>query len=240
MPQKRLRKKTNDNEAIFLFIAFWTSVIIECISLYKKEYSYYAYSRIWVVPVLLVRLFRSQVYKKVNIYIWLSFLFALSADITTIFGNYTISYIGLSLFTASYLSIGCFYHQLKTNHNKSHLVFILATVILLIVNILWLYAPELHHQVFYLQVIVHSLVLAYLLYSGLILNKKLSVRITSLFLIVNLILILTNMIYGLDILYFHRNYAIVDSIVGLGNGVYLFLFTRSVIRYIKMNINSIG
>ena len=239
MSPKKLNSKSS-NEAAFLFLAFWVAVIIECIALFKREYHFYAYSRIWVIPILMIRLFRSQAFYKVNLFIWLSFLFALSADITTIFGNYSISYIGLSLYTASYLSIGCFFHQIKTNHNNSHLVFILVSVMMIIVNVLWLYAPELHFPVFFAQIIIHCLVIVYALFRLLSLSKKLSSKINNLFLFVIIIIILTNLIYGMDVLYFQRKHAIIDSMVGLGNGVYLFLFTRSVLRYIKMNIDSIG
>ncbi len=239
MPPKTSRKKSS-NEAAILFVAFWVAAIIECIALYKREYHYYAYSRIWIIPILLVRLFRSQAYKKVNIYIWLSLFFALAADVTTIFGNYSISYIGLSLFTVSYLSIGCFFQTLKTNHNNSHLVFIIASVLLIIVNVLWLYAPELHFHVFFAQSILHSLVIVYTLYGILILFNKVNSKVSSLFFLVILIIIATNIIYGFDVLFFQRKHAIIDSVVGFGHAIYLFFFTRSILRYIKMNINSIG
>ena len=239
MPPKKLSRKNSNGDA-FLFIAFWLAVIIECVALFKREYHIYAYSRIWIVPILLVRLFRSQAYQKVNIYVWFSFFFALLADLMTIFGNYSISYIGLSLFSASYLSIGCFFHQLKTNHNNSYLVFILAAVLLLIVNILWLYAPELHYYIFFAQVIIHFLIIAYTLYGALTLSKKLSSKVIGLFLLVIFIIIVTNIVFGMDVVYFQRKHTMIDAFVGLGNAVYLFLFTRGILRYIKMNINSIG
>jgi hypothetical protein len=48
-----------------------------------------------------------------------------------------------------------------------------------------------------------------------------------------LLIIITNIIFGLDIIYFKRLHPSVDALVGLGNGLYLYLFTKASILVSK-------
>ncbi|MFP5042613.1 hypothetical protein [Parasediminibacterium sp. JCM 36343] len=230
-------KEKNTNTNALLFIAFWVSVITECVALYKKQYIVYSFSRVWVVPVLLTSILLSPVVKKVSFYSYAGLFCSLFADIFTIFGNDDIAYIGLSLYTASYLVFGCYFQQMKRNHNYSHIVFIVALLLLAAVNCLWLFVPNLRNETYYMQLALHSGILVFAVYTILDAKKRVNHPAIGLFLIAVGFMVITNVLYGLDLLYFHRKYAIMDSLVGLGDGVYLFLATKAVVSISKAGLN---
>ena len=155
------------------------------------------------------------------------------ADLFTTFGNSRLAYIGQSFFTIAYLCLGCYQQQFRDNHNRSHLVLIVASVALAAINLSWLYAPELHKEIYYIQMATHASVLLYIGYNCRHLLGKADATISNLFTAGIVVVLLTNIIYGLDVLWFHRKYALIDSIVGLGNGVYMFLLCKSVLQHVK-------
>jgi uncharacterized membrane protein YhhN len=240
MPRVRVRTRVrntnkNTNEQVLLFIAFWVAVIIECVSLYEKSYFIYAISRMFVAPVLLIRTFWSPSFRKISLYFYLFLVFSILADLFTTFGNYTFAYIGQSIYTTGFLCLGCYFRQLKSNHNISHLVLIVGAVLFAVINLLWLRSPELHNTIYYIQIAAHTSVLIYLAYETFEVTLNTSKKISASFVLGVVIILLTNMIYGLDILCFLRRYSIVDALVGLGNGAYLFIITRNVLLDIKKN-----
>ena len=222
--------KENTNWNAFLFIAFWVAVLIECVGLFNRNYIVFGFSRIFLAPILLIRVIWSPVARRVSIYVYLFLLFSMVADFMTIFGN---QYIGLNLFTIIFLSLGCYFQQIKDNHNNSHLVFILTTVFVAIGCIIWLFAPELQHKVFYAQVTLHVGVILNLAYWLFSVRHKKDLKVFGTFLFAVLVIIVTNSVYALDALYLHWRYSFEESLVGLGNGMYLFLITRAALKYVK-------
>ena len=228
-----IKKKVNQTEQTLLFLGFWLVLLIECVGLYSRNYTVYTFSRVLIVPILLLRIFLSSFYKRVSIYIYFTLILSLTADFFTIFGNYSVGYVGLSLYTVSYLSLGCYFQQLGNNHNKSHLAFIIGALIQAALCLLWIFSPELRLKSFFLQVGFHCVVLVYL--SFWILNNfnKVFGRVSILIASTLLIVLLTNILYGLDLYYFQRKYGIIDALVGFGNGFYLFLITRGALKQVK-------
>lgn len=237
MPREKVKirkrnKNENENEngQVVLFFLFWLAVLIECVALYKREYILYGFSRIFVVPILLTRVVLSQVARKVSVYAYLFLLFSLLSDLLTIFGSSSIVYVGLSLYTASYITIGCYFQQLKENHNNCHIIFIVTSVLLGAICFLWHYSPELRGKTFYIQIAFHCAVLVYVVYGTVKKYRKIEREIANVFVSAVAIIVITNILYGLDVLYFQRKYAIVDALVGVGNGMYLFLITRGALK----------
>jgi hypothetical protein len=232
--RERVSQKTEDgNVQVILFLLFWLALLVECVALYKRHYTLYGFSRMLLVPILLSRSLLSQSAGKISLYFYLFLLFSLSADVLTIFGNERVAYVGLNLFTVGYLSVGCYFQQLRDNHNNSHLVFIITAIFIASATVLWLYAPEIHKQTFYLQMGLHSLVLLFMVYALLKLHQKSSYKYFSAFDFSAVFIISANVLYGLDALYIHWRYSIVESLIGSLNGLYLFTLTRAAIREIK-------
>ena len=228
------QREENVNLNALLFITFWVAVIIECVSLYKRKYAYYGFSRAVIAPILLVRLITSTSGYKISRYIYLFLLFSILADLLTIFGTAEIEYVGLNFYTISYLCFACFFLSLKYNyHSISIIAFFLSGIIVTITTLIGLFAPELHKQVFYVQMVFHPVILILLGYALLAnKNKFLSIVFGNFFLSV-LVIIMTNLLFGLDVFFFHYKYSIIETIIGLGNGFYLFLITRGALKQVK-------
>ena len=227
-------KKENENWNAFLFIAFWLAVLVECVGLFIKNYYVYGFSRVLLTPILLLRVFWSPSAHRISIYVYLFLLTSFLADCLSIFGNEKIAYIGLSLFTVSYLSVGCYFLQLKDNHNNSHIIFTVTLLLNAINSTLWLYVPELHTEVFYSQVALHILVLLFMVYALLASHKRIATKTYYLFFLATLVIVLSNSIYAIDSHLLNWRFPIVESLVGLGNGFYLFMITRGALRNIKV------
>ncbi len=229
--KQRVRKEKDDsNEQALLFVVFWGAVLVESIALYKRVYLLYGVARMLVVPVLLVRTFRSPAFRNIGLYFFLFLALSFIADTFTIFGNYSLGSIGLSLYTLSYICMACWFQQLKNNSN-SNILFVTAVLLLSLLNTLWKYAPEIHKQTYPVLIGTHSLVLIYIIYSVANMRAK---NNYYLFLFGVIAIIITNILYGIDILYYHQTLSWLDAFVGLGNGVYLFLITKSILRIERM------
>jgi len=222
--------KDDSQEQALLFIVFWGAVLVESIALYKHAYLVYGVARMLVVPILLVRTFRSPAFRSIGIYFFLFLALSFIADAFTTFGNYSLGSIGLSCYTLSYICMGCWFQQLK-NNSHSNLLFITTVLLISLLQTLWKYAPELHKQTFPILIGTHCLVLLYTLYGATTVRAK---NNYSLFLWGTIAMVLTNIVYGIDMLYYHQSQSWLDAFVGLGNGVYLFMLTKSVLRIERM------
>jgi len=98
---------------------------------------------------------------------------------------------------------------------------------------LWFYAPELRHKIYYAQIIFHGLVLMNLVFWLFSSHQKVNTKLFGGFLMAVLVILITNLFYGLDALYLHWRYSFIESLVGLGNGTYLFFVTKGALRYVK-------
>ena len=227
-------KKENSNWNVFLFIVYWLALIVECVGLYKRNYYVYGFSRILLTPILLVRVFWSPAAWKLSLYIYIFLLCSLLADLFSIFGNETIAYLGLNLFTVSYLLLGCYFTRLKSNYKSNALIiFFLALVSIGASCALWLYVPQINAQVFFVQTASHCLVLLFMVYALFIAYQKIVTKSFSVFLLAVLFILLANALYALDARYFHWQYPVVESLIGLGNGVYLFMVVRGALNNVK-------
>jgi len=227
------KKNENTNLNAFLFILFWLGVLVEVVALSMKHYQIYGFARVSLIPILLIRVFLSPSARKVNVYIYLFWLFSLAAYALTIFASNTIANLGLEGFTISYLSLWCYFLRLRNNHNYSHIVFIVMTVLIASTGVLWVYAPELHQPTFYVVSILHFLVLMVMSYSLLSIRRKIPLLPFNAYLLGTIAIFLSNALYATDALLLHFRFSIVESLIGLGNGLYLFLITRGTLKLVK-------
>ena len=231
MSSKRSSESSTWN--MFLFFSFWLILAVECYALYKREYALYTYSRIWVAPIFIARVLTSEA-RRVNLYVLFFYFLSLLADALILFGNFNIAYIGLSFFSISYLTMGCYFNQINKYHHKSHIIMGVTSALIIFINLLWIFAPELRAKVFYIQTAVHSSILIFVIYSLLNLGKRLKGQsVFRLLLIATALIAITNITYALDILYTKRAYPLIDALVGFGNGAYLYMFTKGVFAHLK-------
>ncbi len=242
--QRVRRKKDGSNEQALLFIVFWASVLVEGIALYKREYLLYGIARMFVVPVLLLRSLRSPAFRNIGLYFYIFLGLSFLADAFTAFGNYTMACIGHSFYTLGYLCLGCWLLLLKKESNLGNIIFITTILLLLIINSIWIYAPELHKQILSVLIALHCITLLLTLFFATSVVKKVGKNSYFNLLSGILIIIFTNLLYGVDILHFHQSRSWIDALVGLGDGAYLFLLTKSALllakRTLKVTTQSIS
>ncbi len=230
-PNKSTDRATRVDMA--LFIGFWLLQIVQFWALYKRHYSVYTFSRAFVVPWLIVRIIASPLRTKLGLYINLTILAALLADLFTIFGNENLAYVGLSFYTISYLAYGCHFQQLKVIHNSTAIFFLLFCLVIGAIAGLWIGAPDLREKVIYVQSAFHTLVILMMLYLMVAARHKLNPSAKQFLGLASLGIIATNLIFALDVVYFQRTRPFVDALVGLGNGIYLFFLVKGALAGAK-------
>ena len=154
-----------------------------------------------------------------------------SADIMTLSGNGTIFYIGLSLYSFSYILLGAiFFKEWKNETHKNFPeLYYLIVIVLSIVIFMITYNSNLSDIMIILQVVIHLIILISVLYWSLKLSYK---KVYKYYFIPAVILIiLCNLLYTFDQLVLHRTYPIVDAIVIFMYGSYLLLITKGVKFY---------
>ena len=225
------KNEKNSNWNAFLFISFWLAVAVEFVGLFIKNYYIYGFARVLLVPILLLRVLWSPIAQRVSVYVYLFLIFSMLADLLSIFGNEKIAYIGLNLFTVSYLSICSYFNRLNNNYKSTALIIFFIILILIVgTSALRLNATELSQQTFYLQLALHTLVLVVMTYSLVASQKKISSKSFGLFFLAVIIIIITNALFAIDNHFLNWRYPIVESLIGLGNGCYLFMITRGALR----------
>jgi len=237
MKKQRVRRiKDDSSEQALLFIIFWLSVLVESIALYKREYIAYGISRMFVVPVLLLRSLRSPALNNIGLNFYLFLGLSFLADAFTSFGNYMLACIGHSLYTLGYLSLACWFLLLKKNNITGNIIFITTVLLLSIINSLWIYAPELHKQTLSVLISFHCIILLFTLNCTIRVSNKIGKSSSLLFLFGVLAIIFTNLLYGVDVLYLRQSHSWIDALVGIGNGLYLFVLTKGILQFAERTL----
>jgi hypothetical protein len=238
--REKYRRREDSNEGnlnFFLFIAFWLSLFVECLALYKRYYHIYTAMRLCIIPILTVRILLEGRKGKINVFFYISLLISYIADLLTIFGNMNTSFVGVNLYTLSYIGMGCYYNSIKHYHNYSHWLFIILSVLVGIATFSWVYNEYFHSVLFWVQTSLHIGILLFMLLMVIKLRLKLKGIAVNYLMLSSALVIITSIIYGLDVLYFKRRYAFVDAMVGLGNGLYLYVLTKGALGFMNKNIN---
>ena len=226
-------KRENTNTNAVLFVSFWFFLLVECAALFTRHYTIYTIARVLVIPILLTRVLWSANRYKMNVYFYLCLLLSFVADLFTLFGNQNISYIGLSLYSVSYLAMASYFQEIKYRNTFNHIIFLITSTIIGVLVFLWLFVSELHKQIFYIQIALHCIILFYACFSFYVIRKEKKNFSVNLFMLSLSFVLFSNLVFALDILYFHRRLSIMDSLVGLGNGLYLYLFTKGTLNEAK-------
>ncbi len=172
--------------------------------------------------------------KVFNLYIYVAIAFVALADILTLFTKNNWFYIGLSLFTFSYLSLSAIFYRKRKNISRKKIppTLIVIAILLIILISLKCFIPEIAMIIIPLQSITHAIVIGILVvWSAKVKSTKM---IKNGYLIpASLLILLANICYTADIFMFNMQYTIMRVLVVFLHGLYLLLLFTGIKRIRK-------
>jgi len=229
-------KDDNVNFQFVLFLGFWVALFIECYALHKHFSELYAFSRVFIVPILFIRVFWDKRGMLIHPIFYIGLIVSFAGDIITYIDKYYLVNIGLNLYTASYIAFACFALQLRRVYDYTYYLFFAFLGAIAVFAYLWFVFYSLRDFLFYVQIGLHVLVLIFLLSSAIKMVARVkSNSVSSLFLTAVILIIIANVIYGIDLIIDqnHRFSIWLDPAVGFGNGIYLYVISKSALASIK-------
>ena len=217
-----------------LEILYCIVLLAECIALYKVRPHYYQFTRLLTTLILFVYVYRGDNTKVFNLYIYVAIAFVALADILTLFTKNNWFYIGLSLFTFSYLSLSAIFYRKRKNISRKKIppTLIVIAILLIILISLKCFIPEIAMIIIPLQSITHAIVIGILVvWSAKVKSTKM---IKNGYLIpASLLILLANICYTADIFMFNMQYTIMRVLVVFLHGLYLLLLFTGIKRIRK-------
>ena len=220
--------------SILLQIGFGLALLLECVALYKSRFHYYDFARLLTSIILLIYVFKRKELKFIRLYFYIGLSFTVLADILTLFFFDVWFYIGISLFTFSYLSFAAIffrYRQIKERKNIPTVLPLLA-VLLTILLALYYYIPGVRDTITMIQCAVHVIVLGIILVWSFKGNRRTKGK-NPYFFPAAIGIVLANIAYAVDVNLINRKYVLLDVLVVLLHGTYLLLLANAVNTYKK-------
>jgi len=224
---------SKDNLHPFLFLSFFVALLVQCIALYKQYFHLYGIVRVILIPILIIRIIVEVVKAgfKPHFLLIAGLIISYIADIFTFVNVGNLSLIGINLYTVSYIAFACFIFQSNSFFGFTYTIFFSLSVLVGIGVTCLLLFPKLEKSFFYIQLGIHLLILSFLVFTAIDIRKRIKSKAqANLLLAAVVVIVLTNITYGIDIL--HRRIWL-DALVGFGNGIYLFLLVRTALRGLK-------
>lgn len=231
-----VNKDENVNFQFVLFIGFWVALFVECYALHKHLSELYAFSRVFIVPILFIRVFWDKRGMLIHPIFYIGLIVSFVGDIITYIDKFYLVNIGLNLYTASYVAFACFALQLRRVYDYTYYLFFCFLGAIAVFAYLWFVFYSLRDFLFYMQIGLHIVVLVFLLFTSIKMRERVkNVSLANLFLTAVILIIVANVIYGIDlILDPGRRYSKwLDPAVGFGNGIYLYIISKSALASIK-------
>ena len=216
----------------FCQISFILFLLIECIALYKSKFHYYQLARLLTSFVLLAFVFKRNEFKFIRIYFYIGLSFVVLADILTMFYGDVLFYIGISLFTFSYLSFAAIffrYRQIKERKNIPVQLYLLA-ILLAILLTLYYFIPDVRETITIIQIIAHVLILGIILvwaFKGIKRTKGKN----PYFFPAAILILLANITYLVDVNILNREYGLLDVLVVFLHGAYLLILAKGINQF---------
>lgn len=223
--KKNMKKKTD----LVLQSVFIVLLIIECIAFYKSKFHVYQAARLATSAILFLMIYKGDKTTTKNIYVYIAFSFVALADILTMFFSDILFYIGMSMFTFSYISIATiFYRSRKIRERKTipPTLYVLAITLTILMGI-YCYIPDTRENVSIVLIILQLVVLSILLLWAIKVNRRVN-RKNPLYVAVAVLIIAANICYILDIKLLNRKYVFLDIVVILLHGLYMILLATAV------------
>ena len=222
---------------ILLQIGFGLALLMECVALYKSRFHYYDFARLLTSIILLFYVYKRKELKFIRLYFYIGLSFVVLADILTLFFYDVWFYIGISLFTFSYLSFAAIFYRYRQIRERKNIptVLPLFAILLIILLALYYYIPGVRDTITIIQSIVHVIVLGIILVWAIKGNRR-SIGRNPYFFPAAIVIVLANIAYAVDINLINRKYVLLDVLVVLLHGVYLLMLANAVNTYKKTEV----
>ena len=214
-----------------LIVVFILTLIIEFVSLYFKHVTLYICSSVSIVPIMLFYGFSITKINITQVYFYLFMLLSWAADIMSLSGNSTVFYIGLSLYSFSYMFLGGIFYKIliKDKHTYFPDSYYLVSIFMLIIIIMFSLNSGYSNKIMIVQQLLHVFVLGSVTYRAFNLRKN---KLFKLYFIPGVIILLfTNLLYAIDVMILHQKYPFLDSLDVFLYGIYLLFITKGVLFY---------
>lgn len=220
---------------LLLGILFWGALAVECFALATGRLQVYGVARAALLPLLIVRVVGKGYSSKLGPFAYWFLLTAMAADLMTLYGNgMTVGYVGLSCFTASYLSMVCFVIKLYRQFDARYFVFFGGLSLFGMIDGVWLRMPESRPYIFFVQMGLHITVVATLLVSVFFAVKKLPKHnYPLLFAVGSGLVVVANLILALTFFRYRAAQPVLNALVGLCHGLYMYFFVKGLLRVVK-------
>ena len=220
-----MKKKSN----LILQIGYCIVLLFECVALYKSKFHFYQAARLLTSVILFLLIYKGDKVRVKNLYIYIALSFVFIADLLTMFCNGFLFYVGLSLFTFSYLSIAAILYRRRVIRDRKNIppVLYLLGITQLILMSLYYFIPNINETITVVQIIIHVVVIFIILIWAIKVYRWKKDK-NWLYILVAILIIITNIIYVIDVNFLNRKYVIIDVLVVLFHGLYMLLLTISV------------
>ena len=214
-----------------LLIGFFFALLVSCYAIYSNHFTLYSWSSITLVPILLTYGFSITNISHIQIYYYILMIISWGADFITLSSNRSFFYIGLSLYSFSYMLLGgILFKALKNDSHKNFPeIYYLFSIVLSIIIFMITYNSSLSDKMIYLQYIIHIIILVSMTYWSLKLKNKKVFK--SYFIPAVILILISNLLYGIDQLVLHRTHSIIDALVVFLYGIYLLFITKGITFY---------
>ena len=214
-----------------LLIVFFITLLIESYAIYTRHIMLYNLSSVSIAPIMLFYGFSITRKNFTQISFYLFMLLSWAADLMTISFSSTKFYIGLSLYSFSYMMLGAIFYKILTSNKKNYLPksYYYIALILFIIIVMFSLNSGYPDIIMKFQELLHIYVLVTITFWSYKLRKN---KIFKQYFIPGVIIILlSNLLYAVDILVLHQKYPLVDSMDVFLYGLYLFLITNGIIFF---------
>lgn len=219
---------------IFLQVGYGLLLISECITMYLGRIHYYDVARLLTSVIFILLTYEGDKTEVKNLYLYTTIAFVIIADILTMFCNGFLFYIGLSIFTVSYLSIASILYRNRRIRERKNIppVLSILAIFLILLLILFYFVPDIRETILWTHTVIHTIVLGIILVWAIKVNRGWNGK-KPLYIYVALLIVLANICYFTDIILLNSQYILMRIFVISFHGTYLFLLSTSINKYNK-------
>ena len=238
-------------EKYYLLLIYSGFLVADCFLLYHGKYNYRLYAKPALEPLLLLWFMSNTAFNFLSspktlparLLVYAIFILTLTGDVGGLFANDIIVWVGcLYVYSFTYLLYFFLFLSIQKNAPEEKVFFIyikkvLPTFLLTLgLGLLFIYKGlrlNFGHSSFWFY--AHAVLLATV--CGIVANMwgvpQLK-KIRPLFLLGMLFLLITNAVYGVDELVYHRTKHILDVVVAVSNGLTQIFINLGVIKFIRL------
>ena len=192
---------------IFLQVGYGLLLIIECIAMYLGRIHYYDAARLLTSAIFILLTYEGDKTEVKNLYLYTTIAFVIFADILTMFCNGFLFYVGLSLFTVSYLSIAAILYRNRRIRERKNIppVLLILAIFLILLLILLYFVPDIRETIFWTHTVIHTIVLGIIMVWAIKVNRGWNGK-KPIYIYIALLIVFANICYFTDIILLNSQY----------------------------------